>query len=145
MDNTNILYGKKWAVCGDSFTNGDFSGGYSETFEDGPFAGKYKTYGYLIAERNQMTVQHLAVGGQTMAMPPVPGTFSNSFSNGIYKTIDEDVDYITLYYGINDSHHRPSSTGSDGEDQTGIIHLGTIELFLSILHFMVLGMLFWNI
>ena len=43
MDNTNILYGKKWAVCGDSFTNGDFSGGYSETFEDGPFAGKYKT------------------------------------------------------------------------------------------------------
>ena len=44
MDNTNILYGKKWAVCGDSFTNGDFSGGYSETFEDGPFAGKYKTY-----------------------------------------------------------------------------------------------------
>lgn len=24
MDNTNILYGKKWAVCGDSFTNGDF-------------------------------------------------------------------------------------------------------------------------
>ena len=62
MDSTNILYGKKWAVCGDSFTNGDFSGGYSETFENGPFAGKYKTYGYLIAERNQMTVQHLAVG-----------------------------------------------------------------------------------
>ena len=61
-----------------------------------------------------------------MAMP-VPGTFSNSFSNGIYKTIDEDVDYITLCYGINDSHHRPSSTGSDGEDQTGIIHLGTID------------------
>ena len=56
MDSTNILYGKKWAVCGDSFTNGDFSGGYSETFENGPFAGKYKTYGYLIAERNQMTV-----------------------------------------------------------------------------------------
>lgn len=52
MDSTNILYGKKWAVCGDSFTNGDFSGGYSETFENGPFAGKYKTYGYLIAERN---------------------------------------------------------------------------------------------
>ena len=79
MDNTNILYGKKWAVCGDSFTNGDFSGGYSETFEDGPFAGKYKTYGYLIAERNQMTVQHLAVGGQTMAMPPVPIHFPMEF------------------------------------------------------------------
>lgn len=80
MDNTNILYGKKWAVCGDSFTNGDFSGGYSETFEDGP---------------------------------SVPGTFSNLFSNGIYKTIDEDVDYITLYYGINIScgHYNAFVTG----------------------------------
>ena len=76
-----------------------------------------------------------------MAMPPVPGTFSNSFSNGIYKTIDEDVDYITLYYGINDSHHRPSSTGSDGEDQTGIIHLGTID-DTDNTTFMVPGMLF---
>lgn len=123
----NILYGKKWAVCGDSFTNGDFSGGESECFESGPFAGKYKTYGYLIADRNQMEIQHLAVGGMTMAMPPVPGTFTNAFSNGVYKTIDEDVDYITLYFGINDSHHRPSSTGSDGEDQTGVITIGTID------------------
>ena len=67
----------------------------------------------LIAERNQMTVQHLAVGGQTMAMPPIPGTFSNSFSNGMYKTIDEDVDYITLYYGINIScvHYNAFVTG----------------------------------
>ena len=81
--------------------------------KNGPFAGKYKTYGYLIAERNQMTVQHLAVGGQTMAMLPIPGTFSNSFSNGIYKTIDEDVDYITLYYGINIScvHYNAFVTG----------------------------------
>ena len=45
MDNTNILYGKKWAVCGDSFTNGDFSGGYSETFEDGPFADDSAAFG----------------------------------------------------------------------------------------------------
>lgn len=123
----NILYGKKWAVCGDSFTNGDFNGGESEVFEDGPFAGKYKTYGYLIAERNHMIIQHLAEGGRTMATPPVPGPTKKSFSDELYRTIDPDVDYITLYFGINDSHHRPSATATDGEDQTGVITLGTID------------------
>ena len=61
-----------------------------------------------------------------MAMP-ADSTFKNAFTNEMYKTIDPDIDYITLYFGINDSHHRDKSTGSDGEDQTGIITLGTID------------------
>lgn len=126
-NNGNVLTGKKWAVCGDSFTNGDFNGGESERFTDGKYVGQYKTYDYLIADRNGMEIQHLAVGGQTMAMPAVPGEFKNAFSHEIYKKIDSDADYITLYFGINDSHHRPKATGSDGEDQTGIITLGEID------------------
>lgn len=123
----NALYGKKWAVCGDSFSNGDFKGapGGEPVFADGPFAGKHKTYGYLIAERNGMTVQHLAVGGMTMATPS-DAEFTNTFSGGLYKTIDADADYITLYFGINDSHHRPKSTGDDGEIKRGTITLGEI-------------------
>lgn len=126
--NYNILYGKKWAVCGDSFTNGDFKGCQEgePLFADGPFAGKRKTYSYLIAERNGMQVQHLAAGGMTMATPS-DEEFLNTFSGGLYKTIDDDADYITLYFGINDSHHRPKSTGDDGEVKRGVIHLGTIE------------------
>ena len=122
----NILYGKKWAVCGDSFSNGDFKGGTEPIFEDGPFAGPRKTYGYLIAARNGMRVQHLAAGGMTMATPS-DEEFTNTFSGGLYKTIDADADYITLYFGINDSHHRPKSTGDDGEVKKGIIHLGSIK------------------
>ena len=122
----NILYGKKWAVCGDSFSNGDFKGGTEPIFEDGPFAGQRKTYGYLIAARNGMRVQHLAAGGMTMATPS-DEEFTNTFSGGLYKTIDADADYITLYFGINDSHHRPKSTGDDGEVKKGIIRLGAIE------------------
>ena len=122
----NILYGKKWAVCGDSFSNGDFKGGEEPLFTDGPFAGQRKTYGYLIAARNGMRVQHLAVGGMTMATPS-DEEFTNTFSGGLYKTIDADADYITLYFGINDSHHRPKSTGDDGEIKKGIIRLGAIE------------------
>ena len=126
--NGNTLYGKKWAVCGDSFTNGDFKGAPEgePLFADGPFAGKRKTYGYLIAERNGMRVQHLAQGGMTMATPS-DEEFLNTFSGGLYKTVDDDADYITLYFGINDSHHRPKSTGDDGEVKRGVIRLGSIE------------------
>lgn len=126
--NGNVLFGKKWAVCGDSFTNGDFSNALDSDYviSDGIYAGKNKVYGYLIGNRNNMEIQHLAAGGRTIATP-ADGSFTNAFSNEMYKNIDADVDYITLYFGINDSHHRPGSTGSDGEDQTGIIELGTIN------------------
>ena len=126
MTEYNVLYGKKWAVCGDSFSNGDFKGGSEPLFTDGPFAGKRKTYGNLIAARNGMHLQHLAVGGMTMATPS-DEEFTNTFSSGLYKTIDADAEYITLYFGINDSHHRPKSTGDDGEIKKGVIRLGEIE------------------
>lgn len=124
----NILHGKKWAVCGDSFSNGDFNHALDTDYfiTEGIYAGEKKVYGYIIGNRNNMKIQHLAQGGRTMATPP-DGSFTNAFSNEIYKTIDPDVDYITLYFGINDSHHRDKSTGSDGEDQRGIIALGTID------------------
>lgn len=124
----NVLYGKKWAVCGDSFTNGDFHGSPEgePLFAEGPFVGKRRTYGYLIAARNGMKIQHLAVGGMTMAYPAGSG-FTNCFSAGTYKEIDADADYITLCFGINDSHHRPRSTGDDGEVRTGIIPLGVLD------------------
>ena len=124
----DILFGKKWAVCGDSFSNGDFSGAPDgvPTFKEGRFAGRAKTYGFLIAERTGMEIQHLAMGGMTMATPS-DADFHNTFSENLYKTIDADADYITLYFGINDSHHRPKSTGDDGEIKAGTVYMGTID------------------
>lgn len=127
--NGNILYGKKWAVCGDSFSNGDFTNATDSDYviENGLYSGKNKVYGYLIGNRNNMTIQHLAVGGRTIATP-ADGTFTNCFSyDGIYNSIDADTDYITLYFGINDSHHRIGAVGNDGEETKGIIELGTID------------------
>ncbi len=125
---SNLLYGKKWAVCGDSFTNGDFKGAPDgePLLTDGPFRGQRKTYAFLIAARNGMTVQNLAKGGMTMATPS-DAPFDNTFSGGFYRTIDPDADYITLYFGINDSHHRPRSTGDDGEIKKGTITLGALD------------------
>ena len=134
IDEGNILYSKKWAVCGDSFSNGDFTGlTDNNTITNGIYAGKNKVYGYLIGNRNNMVIQHMALGGRTLATP-ADLSFTNSFSyiqnqtaNSNYTQIDEDADYATFYFGINDSHHRPGATGSDGEDQTGIIEVGTID------------------
>lgn len=124
----NTLYGKKWAVCGDSFSAGDFSNALDTdyTITEGLYKGQKKVYGYLIGNRNNMVIQNLSSGGRTMATPS-DGTFTNCFSKDIYKTIDTDVDYITLYFGINDSHHRSAATGTDGEDTAGVIEIGTIN------------------
>ena len=125
-DLNNVLYGKKWAVVGDSFT-AEFGNPLSDwIIEDGRYAGKSKVYGYIIGNRNNMTLQWLGAGGKTMATP-ADGSFTNAFSLSEYKNIDADVDYITIYLGINDSHHAPGSTGDDGEDKSGEIPLGTID------------------
>lgn len=131
----NVLYGKKWAVCGDSFTAGDFSNapeGDDHTIAEGPYAGKNKVYGYIIGTRNNMTIQDLAACGKTLAYP-ADGSFHNSFTDVLgneaksYMAVAEDVDYVTIYLGINDSHHESGSSGTDGEDVTGDIPLGTID------------------
>lgn len=120
------LRGRKWAVCGDSFTAGNFSGSSAPVIESGRYQGHVATYPWLIASRANMEIQDLALGGRTLATP-ADGSFSNCFSDGIYRTIAEDADIVTLYFGINDSHHRPGASGSDGEDVSGIIKLGTID------------------
>ena len=96
----NILYGKKWVACGDSFTANGYnaSDGFDESvyiYQDGRFAGKRIVYPYIIGLRNNMDIVNKAVGGQTMAAS------SNSFMS-VYQNIDADADYITIMLGIND-------------------------------------------
>lgn len=115
-DVPNILYGKKWVVCGDSFTTGD---GITETFDSGEYIGKTKVYPYLIGDRNGMEIELMAMGGRTLAKPQ-DEAYNNCFAN-YYTNIGNDADYITLYFGINDSHNRTENV------QTGEIPLGTIS------------------
>lgn len=111
----NVLYGKKWVACGDSFTWGGSEG--TTNFEDGLYAGKNKVYPYFIGNRNHMDIVNLAVGGQTMCN--IDGTRSNAFSNERYKNIPADADYITLKFGINDVNYKsPVGTIDDTETTT---------------------------
>lgn len=113
----NILYGKKWVACGDSFT----AGGYNTTdgfyqsvyiYQDGRFAGQAIVYPFIIGLRNNMNIVNLATGGQTMA------TSDNSFMTR-YTTIDADADYITIMLGINDKLQGiPVGTLEDSTNST---------------------------
>lgn len=125
---SNVLYGKKYTVVGDSFSDGAFSGSSEpHTITEGKYSGKNAVYGYLIGNRNNMEIQHLATGGRTLATPS-DGSFTNCVTNeNVYKAVDHDSNYLTIYIGINDSHHRPGSSGGDGEDNTGVIEIGNID------------------
>jgi hypothetical protein len=119
------LYGKTWAVLGDSFTNGVLS----TRIATGKYAGQKIVYPYLIGNRTGINVLRFFDSGKTLAWPAEPGTFTNSVTNPnadmYYQNIPSDVDYITIYLGINDEHHSPRSSGGDGEDNTGEIPIGT--------------------
>ena len=112
----NILVGKKWAVIGDSFTDGDFTGVTPPTIPSGRYAGERATYPYLIATRCGMEIQKLFQSGRTLALAS-DGTNTNSVILS-YQDVAADADYLTIYIGINDSHKRAAETGN--------IPLGTI-------------------
>lgn len=121
------LNGKKWVVCGDSFTDGVLT----TTFENGKYKGKRKTYPYFIGNRTGIDVVNFFGGGRTLAYPS-SGTFANSLTNPsaswYYQNIPVDADYITIYLGINDGNHRSGSgTTVDGEDAAGVIPIGTVD------------------
>ena len=120
----NVLKGKKWAVAGDSFTEGGWASGQAPLISSGKYAGQKAVYPYLIGNRNDMTIQNIFKAGRTLAHPS-DDSFTNTFADN-YQDVAADADYLTIYLGINDSHHRPNAYGSDGEDTTGEITLGTI-------------------
>lgn len=110
----NVLYGKKYVSCGDSFTAGDFSGGEypKEEYYDST-RQTWKTYPYFIAKRNNMFLINEAKSGSTMYNNGDP----NAFSLKRYKEIPTDADYITLQFGLNDVS-APIGTIDDTDNTT---------------------------
>ena len=100
--NINPLYGKKLSVDGDSICAGaGYKGGYAK----------------IIGERNNMTVQNLAVGGGTLATE----TYSSNGSarhwiSSSMDSLSEDADYIIIEGGLNDAESLGVIT--DGYDSS---------------------------
>lgn len=115
----NVLEGKKWTACGDSFTHGDFTGLPEEKWyiPEGRYRGKMRVYPYIIGNRNDMNIVNMGVNGGTLAVcPPEKAEGREMFADGDYRNIPEDSDYITICYGINDWHQGIPLGAPDGED-----------------------------
>lgn len=107
----DVLQGKKYVACGDSFT------AYTNAkFESGIYQGRDKTYPYLIGLRTGMDVNNMAVSG--MSLVKKDGS-DNYFSGDYFKGIPSDADYITIKLGINDVNYgSPIGTINDSDNTT---------------------------
>ncbi len=135
MDNkSNILYGKKLVVCGDSFCEGDFSGYVDEnglSGTDSPVIydkkrGMYKTFPWWIAERNDMELINESKCGSVIALdrdyikdPNAEDLiFRFPFSLERYKKVPLDADYILLQFGLNDMFNCDLGSIDDTTNKT---------------------------
>lgn len=129
--NSNILYGKKWVCCGDSFTAGDYTNYIDEHGKSGresdawdPEWAQYKTYCWHIARRNGINLVKDAISGSTMAYSSeyIKGevediNYRRPFAYQRYLNIPSDADYITLMFGLNESG-TPVGEITDSEPTT---------------------------
>ena len=108
---TSILSGKKLVTAGDSYTEASFSGDYAG------YNGK--NYGYYIAQRNNMTFVNAGISGSTMTITDQENPSTRSpFAYERYTQIPEDTDYLTLWFGINDSAYAVLGTIDDATPYT---------------------------
>ena len=131
---TNILFGKTLVACGDSFTEGDFSGwrdSEGRASKESPLIydsewQMYKTYPWWIAKRNNMKLKNVAKCGGTIAISKehlndpenVEIGSRHPFSLETYKNLGDDVDYILIMYGLNDMYHTNLGTIDDETNET---------------------------
>lgn len=123
----DLLYGKKYVACGDSFTHGDFTGytGNQDEIYDSNLQ-MYKTYPYWIGQRNNMTIINAGINGSIMALDKtyvenptqVDINTRNPFSYQRYQQVPSDADYITIMFGLNDMFHTNLGTIDDTTNET---------------------------
>ena len=128
-DNSNILAGKILVTIGDSITYGaDMQMESIGTIENpGPNEGKYKSYGWQIAQRNNMVFYQKGISGSTMQGAVNPNgtdkgdvSKKNGFSkeNGRYTQLPDDIDFMTIMFGWNDAAYGTLGTIDDTTNET---------------------------
>lgn len=120
LKKSNILYGKKFVACGDSFTQWS-----DETYDSGIYAGEYVTFDREIRLRNNMTGYNDGISGSILAISKeyLEGSessinYRSPFIYERYLDIPEDTDYCTIAFGINDETHTNLGTIDDTTNET---------------------------
>ena len=128
-DGSNILAGKILVTIGDSITYGaDMQMESNGLIENpGPNEGKYKSYGWQIAQRNNMVFYQKGISGSTMQGAVNPNgtdkgdvSKKNGFSkeNGRYTQLPDDIDFMTIMFGWNDAAYGTLGTIDDTTNET---------------------------
>ena len=122
--NYDKLYGKVLVCAGDSITYGadmDAEGiipvslipyyyrngnGYNQVTQN-----VLANYGYQIASRHNMTFYNEGISGSTMQ--GLPNKIGFSLENGRYTTLPEHIDYLTIWFGWNDTAYGSLGTIDD--------------------------------
>lgn len=114
---SNVLFGKKIAFCGDSFTAASNLG---DDYYDA-YRLCYRSYGQRIAERNAMKLYHDGVSGSTMHVvdSESPDT-RKPFAYQRYKDVPLDCDYIILQFGLNESGLADNASTLGARDSTDV-------------------------
>lgn len=111
------LFGKKLCVCGDSLT----FGAYADEDEN----HIRKTYAYYTAKRNHMELTVNAVSGSTLTSFKEGETgggaaFTYGGNYARYKQLGNDLDYITIWFGLNDNTYLEKTNGIGTIDSTDV-------------------------
>lgn len=128
----DVLCGKKLYVVGDSVSygaRGDAVNGeyplYNTNGEDiSGTNNAFKTHHWYTAKRNKMHLVQDAISGSICPLSKEylngsePITSRNPYSYQRYLNAPEDADYITIWFGINDSGHSNLGTIDDTTNET---------------------------
>ena len=135
-DDSNILKGKTLVCCGDSITFGadmdntqyDDDGIAAETsitmYQWSTNSNNWvlqntnipKSYGFQIAERNNMIFYNGGVSGSTMQGISDKNGFS--LANGRYTKLPSNIDYLTIFFGWNDTAYGTLGTIDDNTNES---------------------------
>ncbi|MBE6235265.1 MAG: hypothetical protein E7112_03400 [Bacteroidales bacterium] len=130
LPETDILYGKILVTVGDSITYGadmQMEGDLGYIPDPGPDEGIYRSYGWQIADRNNMIFYQKGISGSTMQGETNPngtdkGDISkkNGFSKelGRYTQLPDEIDFLTIMFGWNDAAYGTLGTIDDTTNDT---------------------------
>ena len=125
------LYGKTIAFCGDSITEGGAIGDdgttdrptidvYQRIKSDLSFVHKTSAvnlaFGYQIASRHNMVYYNDGLSGSTMQ--DIASKYGFSASGGRYTSLPNDLDYIVIFFGWNDTAYGSLGSISDGTNNS---------------------------
>lgn len=126
----NRLYGKVLVCCGDSITWGNDMPAAGITnnpevpvyHQDGSgtinqwTSNVRMTYGYQIAARNNMTFYNCGINGSTIQ--GMSNKYGFSLANGRYTKLPDNIDYLTILFGWNDTAYGTLGTINDTTNES---------------------------